>query len=265
MMTGVTRDTLESMYDPTPTGPSDVLANLGLVDPGTGRPLVTPDWNGQPSPDPRPQDDDFGGMVAQNQPLHQQGASQWDSPENPYLREVQAMRAQQGPQDPAGQARVWLQQQEGYLQSQAVEFYNRLRAEKTPDGRQAVPDELAQFISMNTLRAAQAEARTQAFAYATQDVAVEKVARNIARDHSTPQRKIDPQELLTERSAEAMAARARTLATTQGVIRDARFAARAAAGVDRREGGVPAGQSLARAYDDLSPQAMMRLGILRGD
>jgi vacuolar-type H+-ATPase subunit B/Vma2 len=247
-----TRDEMDrELYAPTPPEPGDVLVQLGMIDPQTGRAYAGGtdyEWDDNPQP-----------------LVQQETASAWDSPENPYKREVEQLRAQTPQVDKIDQARGWLAQQNGAIEQQAGAFRSNLLSQRDAQGRMMVAPELADVITNLGKEAAFARAREQAFQYATQDVATESAARRIAKDHSVGNVRVNPRDLLAEQTAEGMAARARTLVTMQSQDRDTRFAARRDAGVDRREGGAGLGNSSTRAMDGLSSAQMIRLGLLRGD
>lgn len=254
-----TREEMDrDLYAPSPPDAGDVLVQLGMIDPQTGRAYSGPqdrsgyEWDDEP-------------QVQRETLYREEQASPWDSPENPYKREVEQLRQQTPQVDRIDQARGWLTQQNQAIETQAQAFKAQLMGQRLANGQPAVSPELADVITNLGKEAAFARAREQAFQYATEDVAVESAARRIAKDHSVGSVRINPRDLISERTAEGMAARARTLVTMQSQDRDSRFAARQAAGVDRREGGAGLGNSLAKAMDGLSPSQMIRLGLLRGD
>lgn len=267
----LTRETLdEALYQPTPPPAGDVLAELGFIDPQTGRPFQTPDWS--PSQPVAARSDDYEvdetrqwGEAPREQSLTQAQPSAWDSPENPYRAEALRFRQSQGQQDPVKQAQAWYQGQEQQLVAGATQFRTQLLSQRDAQGRQMVPEELADLVTALGLRAALAETREKAFQYATYDVATEKAAQRIARDHSVGNVKVNARDLLDAGSAEGMAARARYIANQQAQQRETRFQARVMAGTDRRESGAPAGTALSQAYESMSPANKIRLGLLRGD
>lgn len=252
-----TREEMDrELYAPSAPDAGDVLVQLGMVDPQTGRAYSGGSERSEYDWDDEPQRETL---------YREESASPWDSPENPYKRQVEELRAQTPQVDKIDQARGWLGQQNAAIEQQATAFKQNLLGQRDAQGRQMVSPELAEVITNLGKEAAFSRAREQAFQYATQDVATEAAARRIAKEHSVGKVRVNPRDLLAEQTAEGMAARARTLVTMQSQDRDNRFAARQAAGVDRREGGAGLGNSLTKAMDGLSPAQMIRLGLLRGD
>jgi hypothetical protein len=212
----------------------DPLVALGLIDPKTGQALPTADW--QPE-----------GADAAPAPAKPAASTvDWDSPENPYKQRLEQAVS------PVAQGRAYLAQKQAEISAQATAGYNALVAK-------GVEASVAEVITRAVAQAALAEARNEAEHIALGPNVREHVARDIAARFSTEGARIEPQELLSEESPEAMTAIARRL---QAERRNQRARARSASGTDRVEGGVPLGSRI--DYSKLTPQQQIKIGLARG-
>lgn len=238
---------------------SDPLIGLGLVDPKSGSPVQTSDWSpadtqpdakfsdGEPQQDGVSEPSPSAPATATPQPVGTAGvgATSNESSDAPILGQIR--EAQQAAQ-----------------QDMLVKMSNaRLEAAQVLPVliQQGMPKDQAEALVQTGLMAFEANLRTEAQQTALMPVAKLQVAMDIAAKNSNANVKIDPQELLTETSPNAMIAKAQTLATQR---RDNAFNQRRTSGVDAVESGAPAGTDLSQAYEKLGPLQKIRLGIMRG-
>ena len=248
----------------------DPLASLGLVDPQSGAPLPTEDWQpnaqvqaGQAAldtmlPEQRRLVDDppHDPSQAQQQaapvvtlPNQDTGQAQpqqnWDTPANPYYvpPEQQVVRV--------------LQQYKQELGQQGVQMYQLLTTTPLPEltgSDQPLPEPVARTMVANAIRAASAQADAQAQQRISAPLLVQTVATDIGRRYG-----VDPQALHQFRSPQEMEAAAKTMAST---ARTTAFRQRATANTDRAE--APQGTQGRAVYDQLNSREKIRLGLRRG-
>lgn len=213
-------------------GDDAILAQLGLLDPNTGN-AFEPDASGATP----------GGSPGVSQ------ASQWDTDENPYFKRVKELEARQ---PSIGQT---LETQQATLRQQASEAVQAAVA-------QGIPLQLAQSIIGPQLDAELAKAELHANRQATLPMARRQTAEGIAKELSTKEVVINPDELLSEQSLEGMRARGVTLRDER---RKFKYDSRRIVGADRAEGPPTASTSHAAGLDQLSSFGKIKAGLLRGD
>jgi hypothetical protein len=232
----------------------DPLVSLGLVDP-RGNAVPTVDWSGPDSNHPGSADgtnDRPANPASEPQPLQQNPAAgtqpagtagqatiNWDDPSNPYRP------------DPSAQATQLYQSRVAALDAERPAAVALLMA-------QNYPQNVAEAMVASLHAAAVANVKTEADRIAMLPYAKQASAEDIAKKLSTSAVTIDPKELLTEPTPEAMQAKARTIVNER---RDRVVNQRAANGADRVE---RVGTTATVDYSQLSPHSMISLGLRRG-
>ena len=211
-------------------GDDAILAQLGLLDPDTGQPVA--DSGATPGGAP--------GSSAQ---------SAWETDDNPYFKRVKEIEQQQ---PTIGDS---LSQRQNTLRMQASEAVSAAVAN-------GIPLQFAQNIIGPKLEAELAKAELEANRQATLPMARRQAAEGIAKEISTREVVINPDELLNETSLEGMRSRAATLRDER---RNFKYASRRITGVNRAEGPPASNASHAAGLDQLSSFGKIKAGLLRGD
>lgn len=229
----------------TTTESQDPLVRLGLID--VSRIDVHDHPEGEEG---RPQ-------VAEPAPQQpEQSNPDWESEDNPYKQAVALV--QQGPRGPS------LNEQVSAVRAKGAELLPAVTAQFVATGMEEkaahafaqdyVNGQMAAVISeLNRQNDRQVIFQTGA----VQEAAAKKIAREV----STKEVKVTPEELVKEPTVEAMQARARVLIETR---RTANFAARKASGADRVEGGAAPGAVSAEVMEKMSPSQKIAYGIKHG-
>lgn len=215
-----------------------VLNDLGLIDPKTGRPLPTADWS--------PDADRATPASGRDASAGAEPTDKWATPDNPFYQQV--IQANH----PVAQGR-------GYLQSKQAEVSAQYQSNVATLVANGVPQDGAQLVAGLAAKAQLAEARNEAEHIALGPRVREHVAADIAARYSTSGAKVEPAELLTEESPQAMEAIAKRI---QRDRRDARASTRSASGTDRAEGGPSQGARI--DYSKLTAQQAIKVGLARG-
>jgi len=219
----------------------DPLLSLGLVDP-RGNAVPTSDWSGPESNPPAESNGSNDGEQAQPTQTSTQpttGSIDWESSSNPYKP------------DPVRQSQYTYAAQVDQLQREVPVAVQALVA-------QGWNQQAAESLVGTMFQTGVANARNAADRIAMLPYAKQMTAEQIVGEFSTSNVKIDPKELIDEPTVDAMKAKARTIVSER---RDRVVNGRAASGADRVE---RAGGSASVDYSQLSPHAMISLGIRRG-
>lgn len=214
-----------------------ILQQLGLIDPDTGEVYRGEGAEGgapagQPAGDRQPSAED-----------------KWNTEENPHYRRVKELEQNQ---PSIGES---LDQYKRTREAQAAEAIQWAIS-------QGMSPQLARSFVEPQLAADLAQAELQANRQATLPMARRQAAEDIAKKNSDKNIVINPDELLSESSLEAMQSRAKTLRDER---RKFKYGSRMASGVDRAEGATPVGSNMAEAMSKLSPEGKIKYGLARGD
>jgi hypothetical protein len=239
------------------------LASLGLIDPATGTPTATDDWS--PADARQPQ-----GLKGQQGDSPQSGpnveapttpaasGSQWDSDDNPYKKQLEALQSGRGG-DPRESAIQTYNSRIQSLRAEGQQAYNVLVSPDPATGQPRMSPEHAKAMVMAAYNASVAQAQRDADRIALGPLARRAAAEQIAKEHGNG--RVKAEDIMQHRSPDAMIAAAQTLAKTQ---RDGSFNQRRQNGTDKVEGAAPSGKALSEAYDNLSPMSKISLGLRRG-
>lgn len=214
-------------------GDDAILAQLGLLDPSTGEAFTSGTSGSAP-----------GGEVFQGP-----ARSQWDTDANPYFKRVQEIEKNQ---PTIGQS---LESYQATLRAQAQEAISVAVQNN-------IPLAMAQAVIAPQLEAELAKSELVANRQATLPMARRQAAEGIAKELSTREVVINPDELLSEQSLEGMRARGATLRDER---RKFRYDSRRITSADRAEGAPNASTQHAAGLDDLSSFGKIKAGLLRGD
>ncbi len=234
---------------------STILLDAGLID-TSGAPTSAPNFGAAPEVDRDAIDWGQTGLESGSDDEQPQA-----KPEVKVEAEAQAQPAQTFNDKPAPTTTYTPQQAAAIgrqtIQQQVQEAIIHGLSLRDSEGKQMYSLEQLQqqFAPMYEQQMARLE--TDVLKHQMAPYAQRMVAEDIARQHG-----IDPKEILSETSVDAMQAAARHIARLN---RDVNFQARKASGKDAVEGGKGMSSGVSEAYEKLSPQQKIAFGLRRGD
>lgn len=236
------------------------FADLGLVDPDSGKATTPPNWGKEPEAD---RDADIGiedpeSVVTRT--AEEPKANQWDTDENPYKKQFDELVAK-GVVEP-DPIRAEYNAKVRDLEQKANEAFIHFSSLKDAEGK-PVYDPRALHAQIGVmLDGLIAQAKNEAYQAVMKPTAVRHVAEDIVKKVGGG---VTIDDIITLPDPQSMMAAAKAIAKRTNGDRDSKFEARRASGVDNAESAKTLSRAVPQSYETLSPHQKIKYGILRGD